>query len=252
MDSAPFGRYMFNSVISDLQQVQSRYETAISSACETIKSQAGVIVSLEAKAGALEEVNRALNDEVSEHRNAKDELSRLSLANTVLVSEVANLKRTIIALEEDQRSFMKISHLAALDKENSRLRQELEVALKKNVVSHAVPLVKSVADEKGCEGDEEDEEAEEAEEAEVAEKKDVGTSDGVNDGVGVEGENENENELDVYEKKIDGRIYYVSRGDDRSVYMKNNDDSIGRQVGSLVKIGDKYKMSWVNGVVHHV
>jgi hypothetical protein len=215
MDSAPFGRYMFNSVISDLQQVQSRYENAIASACETIKSQAGVIVCLESKTGALEEMNRALNDEAVEMRMMKDELSRLTLENTALIAEVAGLKKTIIVLEEDQKSFMKISHLAALDKENARLRQELEVALKKNIVSHAVPLVKSVdldaADEKGCK-------EEEAEEEEVVENKEECESE---EGNGADGDEDIEPELDVYEKKINGRIYYVSRGEDRSVYMKN-------------------------------
>lgn len=253
---------MFNSVISDLQQVQSRYETAIATATETIRSQVEKIETLRNKVFSLEEQNQILSEEVEQLGPIKEKHASLSSENTLLYAEIYSLKNTLKTLEEDQKSFMKISHLAALDKENARLRQELELALKKNVVSHAVPLIKSVEMEEescggGIDGGEEDGGEEDCggEEVEVENKGDEHVDEDktmiVEEDRMVETEDESA-ELDVYEKKINGRIYYVSRGDDRSVYMRNDDDSIGSRVGSLVKIGDKYKMSWINGVSHQV
>jgi hypothetical protein len=53
---------------------------------------------------------------------------------------------------------------------------------------------------------------------------------------------EAEAEMEVYEKCIKGKIYYIC---DDIIYTKNNDESIGPKIGSLSKINGKTKVSWL-------
>lgn len=133
----------------------------------------------------------------------------LTIQNTQYEDEIRQLKESIKSMEEDRRAFVKVSHVVAIEKENARLRQEIDGLLTKSV-----PAKETVT-----------------EPALVNEKKTV--------------EREPPQALlEVNEKKIKGIIYFVSKEDDRTIYKKNEDDSIGDAVGYLEKVGDKFKVSW--------
>ena len=53
-----------------------------------------------------------------------------------------------------------------------------------------------------------------------------------------------EDEVEVYEKQIKNVTYYISCGDDMTIYKKNEDCSIGVSLGHLVKQKNKFKIEW--------
>lgn len=56
-------------------------------------------------------------------------------------------------------------------------------------------------------------------------------------------DNCNEEQLEVYEKKIKDKIYYVDMSS--KVYIKEDDNSIGQHVGDLIKKNNKTVISWI-------
>lgn len=181
------GVNLFDSVINDIQSIQTRYENMVTSLNLRLRKitndhqkQMMQIEYHESKIAELQKQSEQYEALVQENVQLKDRCSQQS-------NEIEELKQTIQNMEADRQAFTKVSHVVAIEKENARLRQELELL---NKTSSSSPSA------------------------------------------------------DVYEKKIKSTIYYVSNGDDRTIYLKNEDGSKGDAVGTLQKHGDKFKVSW--------
>ena len=59
-----------------------------------------------------------------------------------------------------------------------------------------------------------------------------------------EEETEEEEELDVVEKKIGGKMYYVSSNEDKTIYEIVEDECIGEALGRIEKVDGKSKVKW--------
>ncbi len=160
----------------------------------------------------LDDVIKAHNEDLDAISKLRVGLTKLEDKNTELLNQVEHanhdklnvdaklleaLKR-ITELEgenhrmiEENKAFLKVSQIVAYEKENAKLRKEIE-HLKRQVKPDLVLH-------------------EETKIQETQEKQ--------------------EPELNVYEKKIKGTVYYVSDDADMCIFMKNPDGDIGEEVG---------------------
>lgn len=105
---------------------------------------------------------------------------------------------------EENKAFLKVSQIVAYEKENAKLRKEIE-HLKRQGKSETVPYEEIKTVDQGQETHEEHEEDEE-QEPEL-------------------------NVFSVYEKKIKGIVYYVSDDADMRIFAQTLDGEIGEEVG---------------------
>lgn len=146
-------------------------------------------------------------------------INKLTIENKEVKELNNNLKDKVISLEarlqditkelenslEEQRQLLKVSRVVAIEKDNARLRselQQLETKFQTFKEQHTSINTTSVQI--------------------ITNSEQITT---------IEQEHEQEEALNVREKKIKGNIYYVS--DDNNVYTKNNDDSIGNMIGKI-------------------
>jgi len=110
------------------------------------------------------------------------------------------LKQKIELLEQNYKEFSKVSHVVALEKENAKLKSEVEKLKKSSlapevVVPPAPPLLPPLEEQEPSQSEEDEE---------------------------------------FYEKKIKGVVYYVSSRTNK-LYEKTPDDEVGPCVGNLEK-----------------
>jgi chromosome segregation ATPase len=195
---------IFNSIISDIQGVQSRYDGMMKLMTKRVAKSQQEIQRLHELAQSLEQENKRqkkqlenIHEETGRIRAHNDELnhtnSHLHDELETARQKIQALANTIESLEEEKRDFAKVSHVVALEKENAKLRQEIE-ALRKTLNE--------------CNKSEDD-------------------------------------SISIYEKKIKGKIYYINTNDDKTVYEKNDDGSVGKIVGTLDRQGGKTKIVWI-------
>lgn len=147
--------------------------------------------------------------------------------NEEFMSTISRLQKQIEAVEDDKRQLTKVSNIIAIERENSRLKFEMESLKKKLATKLAAPvLTKDTV-------------------IEVTEAKEVVMIN--DDKVAVEkceeeADTDHEEDLEVYEKKIKNNVYYVSTRDDASVYEKDDDGAIGQKIGYLQKVNGKLKL----------
>lgn len=126
---------------------------------------------------------------------------------------IKNLSRELENSQEEQRQLLKVSRVVAIEKDNARLRlelQQLEAKFQLFKESKTIPTIAQQDTPK---------------ETEVSEET---TKELYHD----------EEALNVREKKIKGIVYYLS--DDNNVYAKNDDESVGELLGSI----DGKKVKW--------
>jgi len=137
----------------------------------------------------------------------------LKIMNNYLVADKKSLQSQVEKLEDDHRNFTKVSKIIAIENENTKLRLTIE-DLKKQI-----NLIKD------------------------ANKKPEADEVKTNDLVTEVHEEEEDDNINVREKKIGKVIYYVD--DDNKVYIKNNDETIGDNIGVLQRMPDG-KLKLVN------
>jgi hypothetical protein len=169
-------------------------------------------------------LTESINMLTSENKSIKE-------TNQVLIEQVSSLEvrlrdlsRDLENSQEEQRQLLKVSRVVAIEKDNARLRLELQqleskLQLLKDSKTHTVPSPHS------------------KEEATITHPitqklaeigKDTRTE-----------LNHEEEALNVREKTIKGIVYYLS--DDNNIYEKNDDESIGELVGRI----DGKKVKWL-------
>lgn len=155
--------------------------------------------------------------------------------NEEFMSTISRLQKQIETIEDDKRQLTKVSNIIAIERENSRLKFELEY-LKKRLAktTEKVPVGTVAAETCAPTIVETDiDNVKTGVEETVVESKEHAVEETV-----VEAEDD----IEVYEKKIKNIVYYVSTKDDMSVYEKDSDGSIGNKIGYLQKVNGKLKL----------
>jgi hypothetical protein len=132
--------------------------------------------------------------------------------------EKQDMALTLSSLQEELAGYRRVSQIVMYEKENARLRKELE-ELKKTLIARSAPPPVTLAPPL----------------VDPVEPEDV----------------DEEEELEVVEKKIGKVVYYVSESD-LSVYQKMPDESVGNIVGKLSGKADlkstKPNVTWLDVV----
>jgi len=159
----------------------------------------------------------------SENKSVKETNQLLVEQVSSLEVRLKDLSRELENSQEEQRQLLKVSRVVAIEKDNARLRSELQqleskLQLLKHSQTHIVPsppvviptITHSVTQKENAIGKDTETELDHEEEA-----------------------------LNVREKTIKGIVYYLS--DDNNVYEKNDDESIGELLGRI----DGKKVKWL-------
>lgn len=203
---------IFNSVINDMQTLQSRYDTSIqllnARLRKIIMENQYYLTQIE----LLKENLKTTEITLDTIRSENIKLQELKTINEELQNELNNkislimkLEKIIKDMEDDRKQFTKVSHVVAMEKENARLKSELETFKNKIIPTQEATISETISHSL---------------------------------------ELTNQDQDEVYEKKIKGKVYFVSKSDNMTVFEKNNDGTIGNDVGYLEKQGEKFKMVW--------
>lgn len=182
---------IFNSVINDMNALQSRYDSTISILNNKVRLLTAENQQKQKQINDLEldlqDTQNLCDKSLEKAQEFKIYNDRLIIENEKLTKDVQALTEQLHFLEQEKKEFSKVSHVVALEKENSKLKQEIEMLKEKN------------------------------------------------------------NTIDVYEKEIKGKLYYISCQDNSTIYNKNDDDSIGSIVGYIEKneTTQKFKVRWI-------
>jgi chromosome segregation ATPase len=223
---------IFNTIITDIQAVQTRYDGMIITLNNRLKKTQGENIRLTQQIRDLDEEAEALRQEKEsamkttakvtiENKTLSEINSDLQSQTETLKNKIHELEKTIKTLQDDHKEFSKVSHVVALEKENSKLRQEL---YKKRLVEDKI-------------------------QEEPPPQKNSSTTDNVPESPRKQAQehqhagDEEQTVDDVYEKRIKGKTYFVS-SIDKSVFTKNEDGTIGEKVGTLERYGTKTKIVW--------
>ena len=173
---------------------------------------------------AIQECNKSHTDTITvlqkQMREMDLEMAQDKLTILQYVKEIAKLQQTIDSvksreeellakitnLEDENNNFRKVSRIIAFENENAALKREME-SLKKRLLP--APAAVSIDEQ-------------------IAE-----ISSETIEQMMSESSAEEEDEIGVYEKTIKGEVFYISNDDNRRVYRKNEDGSIGEEIGRL-------------------
>ena len=165
---------------------------------EEIKMYKGVIIDMQNKYDTV----------VSDNESKTGDIQRLN-------DQVLSLTKDISRLQEDNAAFSKVSHIIAMEKENAKLRAEIEF-LNKRIMNKSLKAAINVIEEVRN-----DSQQELIKEVPIQEEEET-----------------------FYEKKIKGIVYYISEKTSL-IYKKNDDEEVGDKVGRLEKTTDKKtKIIW--------
>jgi chromosome segregation ATPase len=159
-----------------------------------------------------------------------------------LQQQVANLQKeveagkiTISKLEEDTRNLQRVSQIIAYEKENAKLRMELQMANERIIKLNTKPQSKKEISDGSDERDELDERDVNGETAECEHKAEELIED------------KDEAPVEVYEKKINKVWYFISDDDSMRIYRKTDEGEMGEELGQLVRDpnSNKLKAVWL-------
>ena len=198
----------------ELVDVQARLDKEVELSLERHETIATLRGQLSASDKTCVELKEKMQAVAAENSKLAQENNNFTYTMKSLEQEIGQLKRNIEMLEDERRQFTKVSHIIALEKENTKLRIEIEKlktkpAETKQIVQHEV--VDSVP-------------------SPISEEQNAVV--------------EEEESIDVYEKVIKGNTYYVSNKEDKTIYEKLEDGSIGNKVGTIVKSNGRSKVEW--------
>ena len=183
--------------------------------------------------GKIVDVINKHNDMFSSFENIRLENAALKEQIALLQNEKEKIYKELESLRHEYTEFTKVSNIIKIDKENTLLKNELRlvreqlkkrmIITKENVKSVSGPVLTPVETS--------------PDEPLPVETKEVVKNES------TEEENQDSEDIEVYEKTIKGKIYYICRNT-MSIYEKKEDESIGKELGKLEKINQKTKVVW--------
>ena len=213
-----------------------------------------------------EKEKQYLQEEVNKYKTSIDELSTahtemlknvetLQNTNSVYEKEINQLKKKLDDAEDDQKQFRKVSHILTMDRENSNYKQQIailerRVAFYQNQCNNIKSSSDNIKIDQQTDTDDlsnnEQSNSSDNKESDIIKCDDDNINNKESDIITYDDDNINykENDIITYkEKKIKGVIYYLS--DDCSIYIKNDDSSIGELKGKLEYLpSGKTKVKW--------
>lgn len=154
-----------------------------------------------------------LSDENSNYKNAYE--AKAAMVDD-LTDEIRTLKNNVKKLEDDNAAFSKVSHIIAMEKENAKLKSDIQLLTHRcNILSKRNINIPAPQPEQP-----------------QTEPKNV-----------IPSQEHMEHEETFIEKKIKGIIYYISE-DKQYIYEKLEDGDVGKKLGHLEKKNDKVKAIW--------
>ena len=167
----------------------------------------------------------------------KAQVETLTKSNTDLETDIRSLRKVIVEYDEERKEFRKVSNIVKIDRENSLLKNELKILrgqiAKNKENKEQISDINQQLKIKKEELSQITEELKKRNNSIIAEEA---TKEQVHD--------EYEESHDVYEKTIKGITYYVSIGDDRTIYERNLDETIGNAIGKLEIVNGRLKASF--------
>jgi chromosome segregation ATPase len=207
--------------------------------------------------GDTKELQRKIDEFQAKNIDLTRELKIVTEQKGALEVQVEKLRHNITMMEEDQRQFTKVSHIIALEKENNKLRGEME-KMQHSLQQKIIEPKSTIAIEVAAVA------ADEVVAVDVPsaitevnqEEKAVLTGDEVVDvpsevtvavaEVEKSSDQDEEEDYDVYEKDIKGKTYYVSNKEDKIIYDIEGDGSVGKAVGRIEKVNGRSKVVWTS------
>lgn len=204
---------LVSDIVNDVCTVTKKLGILTTEICEQRKSVSNLNNEIHAQTKQLGDMQKNIDGLMLQIESMQGELhekraldAKLACANT----RILELERENGRIIEENKSFMKVSQIVAYEKENAKLRKEIEALNEKlNNVYVDKPVIEPKV------------EAPSVDETEVEKKK-------------VE-EAEEEPELSLYEKKIKGVVYYVSDDVHMRIYTRLPDGEVGDEVGKYEK-----------------
>jgi regulator of replication initiation timing len=172
------------------------------------------------------------------------EIEYMRKQNDDFLNTINRLQKQIEVIEDDKRQLTKVSNIIAIERENSRLKLEID-SLKKRL---AKPTINTPNTQSIINHSIKSESVEVAVELNENPREDTSIKSGSVEVVVELNENPTEdinNDIEVYEKKIKNVIYYVSTNEDMTIYIKEDDGAIGDKVGFLTNHNGKTKVQWL-------
>lgn len=143
-------------------------------------------------------------------------------------AKIADLERETLRVAEENKSFLKVSQIVAYEKENAQLKRELDT-LQKQLAKVKERVCK---EDDNNEGEIQKTKSQSPEQTCQKQQEEQTTT--------LEEVDEIEPELSVYEKKIKGKLYYVSDDNNMRIFTIADEGEIGEEVGYF-KVDEKGK-----------
>jgi predicted RNase H-like nuclease (RuvC/YqgF family) len=170
-----------------------------------------------------EEINTQMRELENKMKIIKLENTNLLSMNEYLQKDKDKLEKHILNIEEEHRDLMKVSKIIALENENAKLKTEVSM-LKDKINSLKVETTNPIIIPKKT-TDERHIEEPFVKPIEMSDETDIDIE---------------KNNINFTEKKIGNIIYYID--DNKKVFVKNDDDTIGEEIGYLKKANGRTKL----------
>lgn len=205
-----------------------------------------------------------IDEMTKEHMELSDNFQKLQLTNDKLVCEINELSKKVKDAEDDQQQFRKVSRIITMDRENNNYKQQIAILERRvafyqnqcNNIKSSNNVIKideqTDTDDLLVDNNINDNDPKQLinrnTEGDILtyndefihhKETDIIT---YNDDFINHKETDNES-ITVKEKKIKGAVYYIS--EDKDIYIKNEDGSIGPLKGKLDYLpSGKTKVKW--------
>lgn len=165
-----------------------------------------VITYLERLQGEITSMTCALHSNKNEKEVLQHQIKTLQKENSMLDEQLSTTQTSLKQLTDEIEALKKVSHIIAIERENSRLRNEISMLKTPKIATSNSKKHLETVNESELETDEED--------------------------------------VHVFEKTFNKVVYYVSNDSKSIIYKQNTDGTIGDRVGFCKSQGQKLIPTW--------
>jgi chromosome segregation ATPase len=159
----------------------------------------------------------------AEKHDLKLKIETMTLQNQEIEHQLKITSDTLKELTDEIEALKKVSHIIAIERENNKLRTELnKLKMNHNVKKYTPDIIPDIINAPNL----------------------FPVENSVLDTIQETSVNELEEDFSVFEKTFNKKIYYISDDDHMIIYNKNSDNSIGERLGKCNKHGTKLVPSW--------